>query len=111
MPDKKYAAGIEACNACAVACSHCAASCLQEQDLKMMVRCIALDMDCAQICALAAAAMARGSEHAKAICGLCADICQSCGDECAKHQMKHCQECAKACQQCASECRKMAAMA
>jgi hypothetical protein len=102
---------IEACNACVVACNHCAASCLQEQDVKMMARCIALDMDCAQICALASAAMARGSEHARAICALCADICQSCGDECAKHNMAHCQQCAKACLQCAKECRQMSAMA
>ena len=110
MSNEIFKACIEACNACVVACNHCAASCLQEQDVKMMARCIALDMDCAQICALAAAAMARGSEHAKAICALCADICQSCGDECAKHGsrgMAHCQECAKACLECAKQCRQM----
>ncbi len=28
---------------------------------------------------------------------LCADICQSCGDECTRHDMAHCQQCAKAC--------------
>lgn len=111
MPHQIYNACIEACNACALACNHCAASCLHETDVKMMARCIALDMDCAQICSLAAAAMARGSDRAKAICTLCADICQSCGDECANHEMAHCQECAKACHQCAQECRKMASMA
>ena len=110
MPHQKYNACIEACNSCALACNHCVASCLQEQDVKMMARCIALDMDCAQICTLAAAAMARDSEHAKAICAVCADICQSCGEECAKHAMEHCQECAKACHRCVKECRKMAAM-
>ena len=77
---------------------------------EMMVKCIASDMDCAQICALAAAAMARGSEHAKAICALCADICQACGDECSKHNMDHCQKCANACLKCAEECRKMSTM-
>lgn len=41
----------------------------------------------------------------------CADICQSCGDECEKHKHDHCQECAKACKRCTEECRKMAAMA
>ncbi|MGE3433507.1 MAG: four-helix bundle copper-binding protein [Ramlibacter sp.] len=111
MPHQKHLSCIEACHACAVACNHCASSCLQEQDVKMMARCIAVDMDCAAICQLAVAAMARGSEHAKAICGLCADICQSCGDECAEHEMEHCQQCAKACHQCAQECGKMAAMA
>lgn len=111
MPHQKYNACMEACNSCAVACNHCAASCLHEKDIKMMAKCVALDIDCAHICALAAAAMARGSEHAKAICKLCADICQSCGDECTRHDMAHCQQCAKACHHCAQECRKMAAMA
>jgi hypothetical protein len=76
----------------------------------MMAHCIALDIDCAQICALAAAAMSRGSEHSQAICTLCADMCQSCADECVKHQMAHCQQCAQACQDCAKECRNMVAL-
>ena len=111
MVQQKFNACIEACNSCAVACNYCAGSCLHEQDVKTMARCIALDMDCAQICALAAAAMARGSEHVLALCVLCAEICKSCGDECGKHKMQHCQECAKACLRCAEECRKMAALA
>lgn len=108
MPHQKFNACIEACNACAVACNHCAASCLREEDVKMMARCIALDMDCAAICQLAAGAMARGSEHAKAICALCAQICKACADECAKHSMEHCQQCAQACRSCADQCRQMA---
>ena len=111
MNRSTFNACIEACNGCVLACNHCAASCLLEPDVKMMARCIALDMDCAQICATAAAAMARGSDHAKAICSVCATICQACGDECAKHDMEHCKQCAKACHACAAECRKMAAMA
>ena len=110
MPHQHYDACIEACNACAVACNHCATSCLHESDIQMMAKCIALDMDCSQICALASAAMARDSVHANAICALCADICQSCGDECVKHEMAHCQQCAKACNQCAQECRKMSSL-
>jgi hypothetical protein len=111
MPNSKFNACIQACNTCAVACNHCAASCLKEEDVKMMARCIALDMDCAAICQLAAAAMARGSEHARHFCAECADVCQACGDECARHDMDHCQACAKACHECARECRKMAEMA
>lgn len=75
----------------------------------MMARCIALDMDCAQICRLATSYMARASGYAKAICQQCADICQACGDECSRHQMSHCQQCAAACKRCADECRRMAA--
>lgn len=76
-----------------------------------MARCIKLDMDCAQICRMAASYMARRSEFAQALCRLCADACQACGDECAKHQMDHCQRCAEACRRCAEECRRMAQMA
>ncbi|MCY1173268.1 putative cysteine-rich protein YhjQ [compost metagenome] len=111
MSHEMYRACIEACNVCATACNHCAASCLKEPDVKMMSKCIAWDMDCAQICTVAAAVMARGSEHRQEICKVCADICQSCGDECAKHDMTHCRECAKACHHCAEECRKMVTMA
>ena len=108
MSHEQYAACIDACNECAVACDHCAASCLAEQDVKMMARCIALDMDCAQICRLAAAYMSRGSELAGSICEACAEVCETCGEECARHRMEHCQKCAEACRRCAEECRRMA---
>ena len=100
---------IDACNACATACDNCAASCLREDEVKMMARCIALDMDCSQVCRLAAGVMARASEHAAALCRLCADICRACAEECGKHQMDHCQQCAAACRRCAEECGRMAA--
>ena len=102
---------IDACNACATACDNCAASCLREEDVKMMARCIALDMDCSQACRLAAGVMARASEHAAAVCRLCAELCRACGEECGKHQMDHCQQCAAACRRCAEECERMAAAA
>jgi hypothetical protein len=108
MAHQQHQACIDACNACAAACDHCATACLQEQDVKMMARCIALDMDCAAICRLAAGYMARGSEFAKELCLLCAQVCQACGDECSKHQHDHCQACAQACLRCAEECRRMA---
>lgn len=109
MSSQQYQACIQACYACAAACDHCAASCLQEDDVKMMARCIALDMDCAQICRTAASMMTRDSIFAKAICKLCADVCQACGDECRKHAAIHCQQCAQACQDCADACRQMQA--
>jgi hypothetical protein len=106
---EKYASCIQACYACATECNHCASACLKEDDVKMMARCIALDMDCAQICALAAGPMARGSENVRELCNACAAICDACGQECGKHKHEHCQRCAEACRRCAEECRKMAA--
>jgi hypothetical protein len=100
---------IATCHACVVACNHCAASCLQEPHVQEMVRCIALDTDCAQICQLAIAFMSGGSDHAPSVCRVCAEICEACGEECARHDMDHCQQCAEACRRCAQECRRMAA--
>jgi hypothetical protein len=97
---------LDALNACIASCEHCATACLQEEDVKMMVRCISLDRDCADICALTARYVARGSEHAQHILSECAEICKACGDECAKHtHMQHCQECADACRRCEEACR------
>lgn len=99
---------IDACNRCAIACNQCLAGCLSEDNVKMMARCIALDVDCAWMCQLAAAAMARGSEHAREICGLCANICEACAQECEKHLAEHCKSCALACRACAAACLEMA---
>lgn len=109
MPHDQFNPCIKACNDCAIACGHCAASCLKEPDVKSMARCIALDIDCAEICRLAADYMARGSELAGDVCKLCADICDACGEECERHgSMDHCRQCAEACRRCAEECRRMA---
>lgn len=37
---EEYASCIEACHACAAECSHCAMACLQEENVRMMARCI-----------------------------------------------------------------------
>ncbi|MGJ9420348.1 four-helix bundle copper-binding protein [Massilia sp. CMS3.1] len=111
MTNENFQECIDACHACADACDQCATACLGEDDVKMMVRCIASDIDCAQLCRLAAAYMARGSQFARAMCKLCADVCTSCGEECGKHSMEHCQRCAEACRRCAESCRSMSAVA
>lgn len=108
MDFSSYKSCIEACHVCAAYCERCATSCLKEDDVEQMAECIRLDMQCAQICRLVASFMALDSEYAKPLCRLCADICNACGDECAKHEADHCQECARACHRCAKECAAMA---
>ena len=105
---EEYQDCIAACYACIVACNHCAACCLQEARVQHLVRCIALDSDCAQICQLAMSFMSGGSDHVGAVCRLCADICEVCADECGEHDMDHCQQCAEACRRCAAACRAVA---
>jgi hypothetical protein len=104
-----YKTCIEACLNCAAICNHCASSCTQEEDVKMMATCIQLDMECSALCYAAAQLMSLGPKQAKAICSICADLCEACGNECGQHHTRHCQECAAACKACAAECRKMAA--
>lgn len=108
MTKSHMADWIYACNACAVACNFCAASCLAEDNVKAMATCIALDIDCAAMCQLAAAAMSRQSTNAAANCGLCATLCAACATECVKHSMEHCQRCADACRSCVRECQRIA---
>jgi len=102
---------IAACNACADACDQCLAGCLKEDDVAMMARCIALDVDCAALCRLAVGAMQRDSPVMGQVCALCAQVCEACADECALHEHAHCRLCAQACRACAESCRAMAALA
>lgn len=104
MPQQNHSL-LQALAVCVAACEYCASSCLQEKDVQKMARCIQLDRDCADICALVARFVARNSEHAQHLLQECADICRACGEECAKHPMDHCQECADACRRCEEACR------
>ena len=104
MTHENFRSCIEACNACADAGNHCAKACLFEQSREDLARCISLDVDCAEICQLAAAYMARNSELVGEMCSFCAEVCISCAEECEKHEMAHCLACAEACRRCAREC-------
>jgi len=96
---------VDALAKCIAECNHCVTACLDEQDVKMLVRCIKLDMDCAAICELAISFVSRGSEHAQHILDECAEICEACAEECEKHShMDHCRKCAEACRSCAELC-------
>lgn len=98
---------LDALDACVAACEHCATACLQEDNVKMMARCVLLDRDCADVCALTARLLARGSEHAAHLLRECAEICKACADECERHgaHSEHCRACAEACRRCEQACR------
>ena len=89
---------------CITACETCMTMCLQEDDVKMMVGCIQLDRDCADICTLTARFVARNSAHAKHEMKECIEICRKCAEECGKHDHDHCQHCAEICRECADAC-------
>lgn len=105
MAHEKNQELMNALNNCAAECNHCATACLDEEDVKMLTRCIKLDMDCADICQLTASYVARGSEHTNHLLKECAEICEACAEECEKHaHMEHCSKCAEACRHCAEVC-------
>lgn len=105
MAHQKNQELMNALNNCAAECNHCATACLDEQDVKMLARCIKLDIDCADICLLTASFVARDSEHANHLLKECAEICEACAEECEKHaHMEHCRKCADACRHCAEAC-------
>lgn len=108
MHNSKYQIVIQALEACAAECNHCASACLDEEHAKMMKRCIMLDLDCAAICKETTSALARGSEMATTFLQACVTICDACAEECAKHNHNHCKACAEACRRCAEACRSVA---
>ncbi len=109
---------IEACFDCAQSCTSCADACLGEQEhLPHLVRCIRLNLDCADICEATGRVLLRQTETdvtvLRAQLEACAAACRACGDECQRHAegmgMEHCRVCAESCRRCAEACEKLLA--
>lgn len=94
---------------CIAACNACFAACLEEEDISMMRGCIRLDRECAELCGLLAAAVARNSENVSVYAEAAAKLCEACGNECDRHDHDHCKRCAKACFACLEICKTLAA--
>lgn len=90
------------------ACNHRYDASLKEDQVNMMVECIRLDRECADICSYLEQAIGRGTPFISELAVVCAKICESSGNECNKNDHEHCQKCAEACLRCAEECRKSA---
>ena len=78
-----------------------------QEIVKMMASCVQINRECAAVCWTSAALMSMDSQFAKQFCNLCADICDTCAQECERHDFDHCRQCAQACRSCAEECRRM----
>jgi hypothetical protein len=104
METRNNHALIQALLDCALACEHCASSSLKEDDINMMIDCIKLDRDCADICTQAARLLQRDSVIGHQYLLLCEEICRLCAAECSKHDHEHCRQCAVACEECADAC-------
>lgn len=107
------AAAIDALNDCAQACTADTDADLAEHNVVEMVACIRLCMDCADLCATAAAITSRQSSYDPAVLRplleACAASCKNCGDECERHALRHehCRICAEACRRGEQACREL----
>ena len=113
-----YCAAI--CNSCADACS------AEEMDMR---RCIRLCLDCADVCTAAYRVATRRTDEnggwapgplfdlyasrrtdenrqlIRSMLAVCIEACETCAEECARHEHAHCRRCAQMCRECADDCR------
>ncbi len=81
------------------------------------MRCIRLNLDCADICETTGKVLLRQTETdvtvLRAQLQACAAACRACGGECQSHaegmDMEHCRVCAESCRRCAEACEKLLA--
>jgi len=110
-------AAIEACipagNDCAQSCTSCAEACVAEKDPAMLLYCIRLDLDCADLCAATGRIVSRMTKPNRALTEAaleaCIVACGACADECREHaeMHAHCRICAEACDACAEACQSL----
>jgi uncharacterized membrane protein len=104
---------VQAAAECMLTCTTCADACLEEESVAEQRRCIRLNLDCADICAVTARLIARPGAQDQALLRAqleaCAAACRACAAECEEHadHMEHCRVCAEACRACADACDRM----
>jgi len=106
---EKKAELINALGECVNTCNHCFSACLKEDDIKMMVQCIRLDKECAEVCSFTILMFHSGKFIDKYI-ETCMMVCDACAEECGKYPHDHCKKCAEKCRECADKCRDFKAM-
>lgn len=93
---------------CETACTICADACLSEPDVQMLARCIAVNQNCADLCAATSRLAARMGHHDKAMMQhqiqACREACRICAQECEQHEHEHCRMCAESCRRCEQAC-------
>src|SRR5437763_16193394 len=100
---------IRRCGDCHRACVETNIYCLQQGGKHSEANHIRLLMDCAQICQASADFMLRGSDLHTLTCAACAEICERCGEDCARmSDDNRMAACAEECRRCAESCWQLA---
>ncbi|HVK75923.1 MAG TPA: four-helix bundle copper-binding protein [Kofleriaceae bacterium] len=111
VPPAALIQAIETCILCEQTCSACADACLGEPDPKPLVRCVRLNLDCADVCSATARMLSRHLHADPTLLAqqvaLCAIACALCAGECERHarEHEHCRVCAEMCRNCERQCR------
>ncbi len=100
---------IDNCTQCHAICLETISYCLGQGGKHAEPAHIAMLAACADICATSAAAMLRGAEVHRVICGACAEVCRRCAEACEAFDDAEMARCAEVCRRCADSCAAMAA--
>jgi hypothetical protein len=104
---------IEACFDCAQACVACADACLGEQNVTSLLKCIRLNLDCADVCECTGRLLSRQQqpdlELLRNALELCRFACNKCAAECLRHagMHEHCRLCGESCRGCEDACARL----
>lgn len=110
MDDALMQRCIQNCQECHAACAALIGHCLSLGGDHAAPSHIGMLQDCAHICATSLGFMLRNSPRHPLTCGVCAQVCEACADECRGMAEGDSQmiECAETCSRCAESCRQMA---
>ena len=98
--------GIEALQHCHATCHAMAMiHCLEMGGEHARPQHLRLMLDCAGLCAFTADALGRKSQFHTRFAALCAEVCETCAEDCAA--LGGMEECVKACRDCARLCREL----
>jgi hypothetical protein len=101
---------IDDCFECAATCTGCADACLGEAEVVELVRCVRLNLDCADVCDAVGRVVTRQTETdlgvVRAAIEACVVTCRECAEECERHahHHEHCRVCAEVCRRCEQAC-------
>jgi hypothetical protein len=101
---------IDECFDCSATCTACADACLGESDVVELVRCVRLNLDCADVCEATGRVVTRQTEPDLAVLRAalqsCVVACVACAEECDRHapHHDHCRVCAEVCRRCEQAC-------
>ncbi len=100
---------IKDCQDCGATCTETMSHCLELGGKHAGAQHIRVLADCTQICRGSTDFMLRGSMFDARLCGVCAEVCRSCGDSCEKlaGDDELIKRCAEMCRRCAESCQRM----